>query len=75
MLAVDQEMVLRALVKTGGHPIVLEEIAATAALTFEQAWYAVAELIELRFMCPAGFGVYVLTREGEVTARRLIGAT
>jgi hypothetical protein len=44
---------LLALFKADRCPLVLEEIAAMASLPFEQAWYSVLELIELRFMTPA----------------------
>jgi hypothetical protein len=72
MLPVDDKMVLCALFNAGRCcPFILEEIAATASLTFEQAWYAVLDLIELRFMTPAGIGLYRLTVEGKETARQL----
>jgi hypothetical protein len=72
MLAVDHKIVLCALFSAGRcSPFILEEIAATASLTFEQAWYAVLDLIELRFMAPAGIGLYRLTIEGKETARQL----
>ena len=52
-------------------PLVLEEIAATAAVSFEQAWYVVGDLIEFRLMTPAGLGAYHLTVQGEEAANRL----
>jgi hypothetical protein len=71
-LVAEQAAVLRTLSKAGQPALILEEVAATASLSFEQAWYAVVELIELRFMTPAGIGLYELTADGKETARRLI---
>lgn len=72
MLASDKETVLRALFSADRCSLILEEIAAIASISFERAWYAVLELIELQFMAPAGIGAYELTSEGRETARRLI---
>jgi hypothetical protein len=72
MLANDQKAVLRALARADCSPFVLEEVAATASLSFEQAWYTVLELIELRFMTPAGIGLYGLTAKGRESASRLV---
>ena len=72
MLGSDHEIILRELVKTGRCPLILEEVAATASLSFERAWYAVLDLIEARFISPSGIGLYDLTEEGKETARRLI---
>jgi hypothetical protein len=44
---------------------ILEEIAATAAVSFERAWYAVLEMIELGLIAPAGIGLYDLTQHGK----------
>lgn len=63
-------MVLRALAK-GDPPLVLEEIAGTASISFERAWYAVLELIELRLLTSAGISLYALTEAGRETAGRL----
>ncbi len=69
--ASDYGRVLLALVAADRSPFVLEEIAATAAVSFEGAWYAVLELIEKRFMSPAGVDRYVLIEEGQEAASRL----
>ena len=71
VLATDHKMVLLALFKADRHPFILEEIAATACLSFERAWYAVLELIELRLLTPTRIGLYDLTVEGRETASRL----
>ena len=60
MATSDQMAVLSALSKAAG-PLVLEEIAAMASISFERAWYASLELLELRLMTLAGVGLYVLT--------------
>jgi predicted transcriptional regulator len=52
-------------------PVVLEEIAATASISLEQAWYAVLELIELRLLTTAGMSAYTLTEKGREAARGL----
>jgi hypothetical protein len=64
MATSDQMAVLRVLSKIES-PIVLEEIAAMACISFERAWYATLELLEMRLMSPAGFGLYVLIGEAE----------
>jgi hypothetical protein len=46
----------------------LEEIAACASISFEQAWYAVLELLQLRFLTPSGLGFYALTEKGREAA-------
>jgi hypothetical protein len=51
----DQTAVLSALSKAEG-PIVLEEIAAMASISYERAWYASLELLELRLMTPGRDG-------------------
>ena len=71
VLAGDQETVLRVLFKTDSCPLLIEEIAAMASLSFERGWYTVVELIELRFMTPAGISLYVLTRHGRDAANRI----
>ena len=71
MLSSDHQTVLRALIKADQCSLVLEEIAVIASLSFERAWYAVLELIELRFLTPAGLGLYRLTADGQQTANRL----
>ena len=60
MATSDQMAVLSALSKADG-PVVLEEIAAMASISFERAWYTVLELIELRFISMAGISIYVVT--------------
>lgn len=62
MAIIEQNAVLRALTKANG-PAVLEEIAAMAGISFERAWYAVLELLELRVITPLGMGLFVLTRQ------------
>jgi hypothetical protein len=52
-------------------PLLIEEIAAMASLPFERAWYTVLGLIELRFMTPAGIGLYALTGRGRDAANRI----
>ena len=52
MLANDHKIVLRALFRAGRCPFILEEIAATAAVSSERAWYAVLEMIELGLIAP-----------------------
>jgi hypothetical protein len=42
-----------------------------ASLPFERAWYPVLGLIELRFMTPAGIGLYALTGRGRDAANRI----
>ena len=70
MLANDHKIVLRALFKAGRCPFILEEIAATAAVSFERAWYAVLEIIGLGLIAPAGIGLYDLTQHGkDITGR------
>jgi hypothetical protein len=71
VLASDHKIVLCALFKTGRCPFILEEIAATAAVSFERAWYAVLDLIELGRMAPADIGLYCLTQQGKDLASRL----
>jgi hypothetical protein len=71
VLSNDHASVLRALAKTDD-PLILEEVAATTGLSFEDAWYAVLELIELRLMKVTGIGFYRLTVEGQHTARQLV---
>ena len=71
VLANNHKMVLLALSKGDRYPLILEEIAATAGLSFERAWYAVLELIELRLLTPTRIGLYGLTIEGRETASRL----
>jgi DNA-binding IclR family transcriptional regulator len=61
MAITEQNSVLRALAQSEG-PLVLEEIAALAGISYEQAWYAVMEFLELRLVTPAGMGLFVLTR-------------
>ena len=57
-------MVLLAFAKADP-PVVLEEIAASASISLERAWYAVLELIEL----PAvGMSAYALTEKGREAA-------
>ena len=56
VLANDHKAVLSALIRAEHCPLILE-VAATAALPFERAWYVVLALIELRFMTPAGVGL------------------
>jgi hypothetical protein len=70
VLANDHKIVLRALFKAGRCPFILEEIAATAAVSFERAWYAVLEMIELGLIAPAGIGLYGLTEQGKDLASR-----
>ena len=72
VLVNDHRQVLRVLLSTDHCPLILEEIAATASLPFERAWYTVLELIELRFLTPAGSGVYRLTSQGREAANHLI---
>jgi hypothetical protein len=74
VLANDHKIVLRALFKTGRCPFILEEIAATAAVSFERAWYTVLELIELGLIAPAGIGLYGLTQQGEDIANGLFAS-
>ena len=57
--------------QSGSYLTPLEEIAPTARITFEQAWYAALDLIELRLLSPAGVGFYSLTDAGTEAARRL----
>jgi hypothetical protein len=38
----------------GMSAFLLEEIAASASISFEQAWYSVPELLQLRFLTPSG---------------------
>jgi hypothetical protein len=66
----DQAAVLNALSKTEG-PLVLEEIAAMASISFERAWYTVLELMELRFLGMAGISLYILTACGIASADRI----
>ncbi|MFZ0838101.1 MAG: hypothetical protein WAM77_11645 [Xanthobacteraceae bacterium] len=70
MATIDQMAVLSALSKADG-PVVLEEIAAMASISFERAWYTVLELIELRFISMAGISLYVLTALGIEAADRI----
>jgi hypothetical protein len=55
----DQMAVLSALSKANG-PAILDEIAAMASISFERAWYASLELLELGLMTSAGMGLYAL---------------
>jgi hypothetical protein len=71
VLANDHKIVLRALFKAGRCPFILEEIAATAAVSFERAWYAVLEMIELGLIAPAGIGLYDLSQHGKDIASRV----
>ena len=64
MATEDQKAVLRALSQANG-PLVLEEIAAMASISFERAWYAAMELLELRLMTPSGMGLYIAIRQNE----------
>ena len=70
MATSDQAAVLNPLSKTEG-PLVLEEIAAMASISFERAWYTVQELIELQFVGMAGISLYVLTTSGIEAADRI----
>ena len=68
----DPAAVLNVLSKTEG-PAVLEEIAAMASISFERAWYASLELLELRLITPTGMGLYVITdRPRRIGGRRLL---
>ena len=60
-------MVLRAFAKAD--LLVLEEIAATASISLERAWYAVLERVAAP--APAGMNVYALAEEGKEAATRL----
>jgi hypothetical protein len=66
--AFEHKQVLRAMCETDLADFVLEEIAASARISFERAWYAVLELIELRFLQPVGIGFYGLTAKGRQAA-------
>ena len=70
MATSDQMAVLSALSKTEG-PVVLEEIAAMASISFERAWYTVLEVIELRFIGMAGISLYVVTARRNEAADRI----
>ena len=70
MATSDQMAVLSALSKADG-PVVVEEIAAMASISFERAWYTVLELIELRFISMAGISLYVVTARGIEAADRI----
>jgi hypothetical protein len=72
VLADDHKTVLKALIRADHCSLILEEVAATATLSLERTWYAVLELIELRFMTPAGISLYCLTAQGKEAARRLV---
>ena len=61
MAIVEQNALLRALNRSSD-PLVLEEIAAMAGISFEQTWYAVLDLLELRVITPMGMGLFGLTR-------------
>jgi hypothetical protein len=74
VLANDHKIVLRALFKAGRCPFILEEIAATTAVSFERAWYAILDLIELGLIAPAGIGLYGLTQQGKDIASRLVAS-
>ena len=67
MLGNDHRMVLLAFAKADP-PVVLEEIAASASISLEQAWYAVVELIELRLLTAVGMSAYALTEKGREAA-------
>jgi hypothetical protein len=70
-LSEDHRLILRALARAEATSLPLEEIAPTARITFEQAWYAALDLIQLRLLSPNGVGFYSLTRTGKEAARRL----
>jgi hypothetical protein len=36
-----------------------------ASISFERAWYAAMELLELRLMTPSGMGLYIAIRQNE----------
>jgi DNA-binding IclR family transcriptional regulator len=55
----DQTAVLSVLSKHEG-PVVLEEIAAMSSISFERAWYATLELLEMGLVTPTGLGLYRL---------------
>ena len=61
MAIVVQNAVLLAFGKSG-EPLVLEETAAMAGISFEQAWYAVLDLLEMRLVTPVGMGLFILAR-------------
>jgi hypothetical protein len=63
-LSSSHKAVLRALCKPNHPPLILEEIAATASVSFEDTWYVVLELIQLRLMTAVGIGFFGLTTEG-----------
>jgi hypothetical protein len=67
-LANEQKLILRAMFKGDLSAFPLEEIAASASISFEQAWYAVLELLQLRFLTPSGLGFYALTEKGREAA-------
>jgi hypothetical protein len=69
----DNRAVIGALRKTET-PFVLEEVAATASVSFEAAWYAVLELIELGLVTVTGIGLYQLSVQGRQTTRQLFAA-
>jgi hypothetical protein len=68
VLANEQKLILRAMFKADLSAFLLEEIAASASIPFEQAWYAVLELLQLRFLTPSGLGFYALTEKGREAA-------
>lgn len=67
----NERAVLRALAKVDATSLPLEEIAPAARISFEQAWYAALDLIQLQLLTPTGVGFYSLTPAGETIARRL----
>ena len=70
MLSDSHIAILRTLIKADA-PFILEELAGTASISFEAAWYAVLELIELQLMTVAGIGLYQLTSQGQRIARQV----
>jgi hypothetical protein len=68
-----QNAVLLAFGQSQG-PLVLEEVAAMAGISFEQAWYAVLDLLEMKLVTPAGMGLYVLTRRHNAPPDAAAGA-
>jgi hypothetical protein len=70
-LSEDQRLILLALAKAQSESLTLEELAPTASVSFEQAWYAALDLIQLRLLTPAGVGFYGLTAAGKEAAAQL----
>ena len=66
-----ERAVLRAISRAEAHALPLEEIAPTARISFEEAWYAALDLIQLQLLTPDGIGFYRLTAEGTKIGGRL----